>query len=85
MPAEIHELVDADGTPFIKGQARDVAESYASYRVILRDVPGAGSGDIEELGREYRVLSVVLAVERVLLGQRCEFGKKFGLVHGVKS
>lgn len=83
IPGDVGELVNRYGAPLVKGKTCDIAESNACLWVVLADVPGAGSGDIEKFGDEYRVASTVLAVQRIALGEGGNPGKKLGLGHGL--
>ena len=83
VPATFEELVYRDGTPFIEGKARDIAEGDARFRIVLGNIPSAGSGDIEKLRNKARVFFASLGVQRVASGKLREPYKK--LVFGHRS
>lgn len=64
-PAKFHEFVNAEGSPRIFKESGHVPKRHVRLRVVLGDVPGAASRDIEELGHDYWVGLFRLRVQRV--------------------
>ena len=83
VPTQFKELVYRNGTPFIEGKARDIAEGDARFRIVLGNIPSSGSGDIEELRDKARVFFASLGVQRVASGKLRELYEK--LVFGHRS
>jgi hypothetical protein len=54
-PLKFEKLVDRDTAPLVKSESGHITESDAFLWIVLSDIPGAGSGDIEELGNETRI------------------------------
>lgn len=80
-PAERHELIDRDRAPFVERQAGDIAEGDARRRIVLGDVPGAGSGDVKELGHEKRISLVGLRTIGIGASEFRELVQKLHLGH----
>ncbi len=80
-PSKLHELIDGDAAPFVEGQARDIPEGDMGCRIVLGDIPSAGSGDIEEFSDEARIFFAVLRQEVIALGEAFEIFEKSSLLH----
>lgn len=59
-PAEGHEFIDGDASPFIEGEARDIAKSDARLGIVLGYIPSARSCDVEKLYHKERIFFAVL-------------------------
>jgi len=85
VPLERHELIDRNVSPLVEGKARDVGESDTRLRVVLADVPGAASRDVEELCDEARIFFAVLGAEPIAFGELFEGFEKLCLSHRKKG
>lgn len=63
------EFVYVDVAPFVLGEAGDVAEGKVSIRIVLRDIPRAGSIGVEEFRDDEGVGVFRLGIERVASGK----------------